>query len=61
MHNADVQQTGFCLTALENKATPRNLTLSYVIQFFFLINLVVQGPLPELQKLSVNTGMLISP
>jgi hypothetical protein len=54
MHNANVQQTGFYLIALENKTTARNLTLCYVIQYVFLINLVVQGPSPELQQLFVN-------
>jgi hypothetical protein len=56
MHNADVQQTGFGLIALENK-TARNLTLSYVIQFFSVINLVVQGPSPELPQLFMNKVM----
>jgi hypothetical protein len=56
MHNADVQQTGYRLIALENK-TERNLTLSYVIQFFFLIKLVLLGPSPELPQLFVNKVM----
>jgi len=55
MHNADFQQTGLCLIALENKTTARKLPLSYLIQYFFLINLVVEGPSPEQQQLFVNT------
>jgi hypothetical protein len=59
MHNTDVQQTGFCLIALENKTTVRNLTFSYVIKYFLLTNFVGQGPSPQLPELLVNTVMTL--